>query len=67
MSPGSYCVVDPSVLTPGLYTSPHLCAVRERIRVNGEPLSEEEFAKYFFEVWERLEADPKVRAAGGLR
>lgn len=44
----------------GLYTSPHLCAVRERIRVNGEPLSEEAFAKYFFEVWERLEADPKV-------
>lgn len=44
----------------GLYTSPHLCAVRERIRVNGEPLSEELFAKYFFEVWERLEADPKV-------
>lgn len=47
-------------LTPGLYTSPHLCAVRERIRVNGEPLSEDLFAKYFFEVWERLEADPKV-------
>lgn len=34
--------------------------MRERIRVNGEPLSEELFAKYFFEVWERLEADPKV-------
>ncbi|BEI89097.1 uncharacterized protein CcaverHIS019_0204590 [Cutaneotrichosporon cavernicola] len=44
----------------GLYTSPHLCAVRERIRVNGEPLSEDDFAKYFFEVWERLEADPKT-------
>jgi len=44
----------------GLYTSPHLCAVRERIRINGRPLEEEEFAKYFFEVWERLEADPKV-------
>ncbi|KAK4687830.1 folylpolyglutamate synthase, partial [Tremellales sp. Uapishka_1] len=44
----------------GLYTSPHICAVRERIRINGEPLSEEEFAKYFFEVWERLEADPKT-------
>lgn len=28
--------------------------------MNGEPLSEEEFAKYFFEVWERLEADPKT-------
>ncbi|KLT38982.1 FolC bifunctional protein [Cutaneotrichosporon oleaginosum] len=44
----------------GLYTSPHLCAVRERIRVNGEPLSEDDFAKYFFEVWERLEADQKT-------
>lgn len=45
----------------GLYTSPHLCAVRERIRINGEPISEELFAKYFFEVWEKLEQDPKVR------
>ncbi|WWD09344.1 hypothetical protein V865_007467 [Kwoniella europaea PYCC6329] len=44
----------------GLYTSPHLCAVRERIRINGEPISEEIFAKYFFEVWEKLEADPKT-------
>jgi len=44
----------------GLYTSPHLCAVRERIRINGEPLEEEVFAKYFFEVWERLEANQKV-------
>ncbi|WVQ85546.1 hypothetical protein IAT38_007712 [Cryptococcus sp. DSM 104549] len=44
----------------GLYTSPHLCAVRERIRINGEPISEEDFAKYFFEVWDKLEADPKT-------
>ena len=44
----------------GLYTSPHLCAVRERIRVNGEPLSEEVFAKLFFEVWDKLESDQKV-------
>nr|ODN86530.1 folylpolyglutamate synthase [Cryptococcus depauperatus CBS 7841] len=41
----------------GLYTSPHLCTVRERIRINGEPLSDVEFAKFFFEVWDRLEAD----------
>lgn len=41
----------------GLYTSPHLCAVRERIRVNGRPLSEDDFAKYFFEVWDKLEND----------
>ncbi|TFK29368.1 tetrahydrofolylpolyglutamate synthase [Coprinopsis marcescibilis] len=39
----------------GLYTSPHLVAVRERIRINGTPLSEEAFTKYFFEVWDRLE------------
>ncbi len=45
----------------GLYTSPHLRAVRERIRIDGRPLEEEVFARYFFEVWERLEADQKVR------
>ncbi|KAJ7590821.1 Mur ligase [Mycena floridula] len=41
----------------GLYTSPHLIAVRERIRINGIPLSEEEFAKYFFQVWDKLDND----------
>lgn len=40
----------------GLYTSPHLRAVRERIQINDKPLSEEEFARYFFEVWDRIEA-----------
>ncbi|KAF9076800.1 FolC bifunctional protein [Rhodocollybia butyracea] len=39
----------------GLYTSPHLVAVRERIRINGRPLSETEFTKFFFEVWDRLQ------------
>ena len=39
----------------GLYTSPHLRFVRERIQINNVPLSEEEFAKYFFETWDRLE------------
>lgn len=29
--------------------------MRERIRINGEPLSEELFAKYSQQVWERLE------------
>ncbi|KAI0396511.1 tetrahydrofolylpolyglutamate synthase [Xylariaceae sp. FL0594] len=38
----------------GLFTSPHLIAVRERIRINGAPVSEELFARYFFEVWDRL-------------
>ncbi|KAI9370312.1 Mur ligase [Aspergillus egyptiacus] len=46
----------------GLYTSPHLRFARERIRINNEPLSEEQFAHYFFEVWDRL--DDAARAAG---
>ena len=44
----------------GLYTSPHLVAVRERIRINGEPLSEEDFTRYFFEVWDLLQKNTKV-------
>lgn len=47
----------------GLFTSPHLISVRERIQINGEPISETKFAKYFFEVWDKLSAttsDPKL-------
>ncbi|KAE8383558.1 Mur ligase [Aspergillus bertholletiae] len=40
----------------GLYTSPHLVTVRERIQINSEPISEEKFTKYFFEVWNALES-----------
>ena len=39
-----------------LFISPHLIAVRERFRINSLPISEELFARYFFEVWDRLEA-----------
>jgi folylpolyglutamate synthase len=38
----------------GLFTSPHLIAVRERIRINSLPIPASMFAKYFFEVWDRL-------------
>jgi folylpolyglutamate synthase len=31
-----------------------LCAVRERIRINGKPIPERLFAKYFFQLWDRL-------------
>ena len=44
----------------GLYTSPHLVAVRERIRINSVPLSEEQFSSFFFEVWDRLEKNQEV-------
>lgn len=38
----------------GLYTSPHLKSVRERICINGEPVSKELFTKYFFEVFDSI-------------
>lgn len=46
----------------GLYTSPHLRFARERIQIDNAPLSEEKFARYFFEVWDRL--DESARVAG---
>lgn len=36
--------------------------MRERIQINNTPLSEEAFAKYFFEIWDRLEV--AARAEG---
>jgi folylpolyglutamate synthase len=38
----------------GLFTSPHLISVRERLRINGAPLAEDLFTRYFFEVWDLL-------------
>ena len=35
----------------GLYTSPHLLRVNERIRVNGEEVSDDDFARCLTEVW----------------
>ncbi|KAL8905243.1 MAG: hypothetical protein Q9207_002752 [Kuettlingeria erythrocarpa] len=51
----------PLVKKIGLYTSPHLRFVRERIRINNEPLPEETFARYFFETWDRLEESARSR------
>ncbi|KFY34291.1 hypothetical protein V495_08177, partial [Pseudogymnoascus sp. VKM F-4514 (FW-929)] len=38
----------------GMYTSPHLLVPQERVRLNGAAIDEPGFARYFFEVWERL-------------
>lgn len=38
----------------GTFTSPHLVSVRERMRIDGEDISEELFTKYFFELWDRF-------------
>ncbi|KUJ23916.1 FolC bifunctional protein [Mollisia scopiformis] len=66
---GSVCVMVESILLQyqsvekgvglgkiGLYTSPHLVHVRERIRIDGSPISEPLFAKYFFELWDKFSA-----------
>ncbi len=49
----------------GLYTSPHLERINERIRVNGEEISDEEFAQTFTKLQrliENLLAQGKLRA-----
>lgn len=43
-------------LKAGLYTSPHLCSIRERIRVNGTMISEASFAGLIAELMPHIEA-----------
>ena len=38
----------------GCLTSPHVTNIRERIRLNGLPISEELFANHFFKIWEEM-------------
>ncbi|KAJ5312639.1 hypothetical protein N7508_003469 [Penicillium antarcticum] len=38
----------------GLYTSPDLQCIRERIQIDNRPITEDLFTKYFYEVWESL-------------
>ncbi|MDP4200187.1 MAG: folylpolyglutamate synthase/dihydrofolate synthase family protein [Bacteroidota bacterium] len=40
----------------GLYTSPHLVDFRERIRIDGEMISEEEVTNFLARIWPNVEA-----------
>lgn len=55
---GSVCAYATSMLrrytSVGTYTSPHLVTPRERIAIDGEPVSQEEFTAAFFELWDRF-------------
>ncbi|ODV61546.1 tetrahydrofolate synthase [Ascoidea rubescens DSM 1968] len=60
---GSTCAFTSSILQQyspkhlhkiGLYTSPHLKSVRERISINGSPIPEKDFTRYFFQIWNVL-------------
>ena len=44
----------------GLYTSPHIKHVRERIQINSEPITEECFTKYFFKIWDKIAPGDKL-------
>lgn len=57
---GSTSAMVSSVLTaagynPGMFSSPHMHTFRERIRVGGEPVPEEDFAGLVEELWPTLE------------
>jgi dihydrofolate synthase / folylpolyglutamate synthase len=57
---GSTSALLASVLTAagyrtGLYTSPHLIRPNERIRVGGEEISDDDFARQFTAVWDSAE------------
>ncbi|XP_064420472.1 folylpolyglutamate synthase, mitochondrial isoform X2 [Latimeria chalumnae] len=57
---GSTCAFSEQILRnyglkTGFYSSPHLVQVRERIRINGQPISKELFTKYFWQVYNQLD------------
>lgn len=48
----------------GLYTSPDLQCIRERIQIDNQPITENLFTRYFFEVWDTLTSPDLERTAG---
>ncbi|EIE20887.1 putative folylpolyglutamate synthetase [Coccomyxa subellipsoidea C-169] len=71
---GSTCAMVDSILRScgyktGLFTSPHLWDVRERIQLNGQPVSREVFLREFWKCYKRLEdqADEMVGKAAYFR
>lgn len=57
---GSTCAFTERILRnyglkTGFFSSPHLVQVRERIRINGKPISPELFTKYFWHLYQQLE------------
>ncbi len=54
---GSVCAILSAILTEsgkktGLYSSPHIFKYNERIKINGEDISDEDFARLVFEICE---------------
>lgn len=58
---GSTCAFVEAILRrrgykTGFFSSPHLIAVRERIRINGSPIGKREFSSNFWDLFESLQA-----------
>ncbi|HTV13851.1 MAG TPA: folylpolyglutamate synthase/dihydrofolate synthase family protein [Acidobacteriaceae bacterium] len=59
-------ILQAAGLRTGLYTSPHLFRVNERIRIDGAPISDQDFARHYFRVDDcanRLIADGALPAS----
>ena len=68
---GSVAAMAASVLTAsglrtGLYTSPHLHTVRERIRMGAEPISEDQFARLVERTWPTVAEVGRNGGYGGV-
>ncbi|KAJ8939395.1 hypothetical protein NQ314_011141 [Rhamnusium bicolor] len=48
------CILRNHGYRTGFYSSPHLLEVRERIRIDGKPLSKDKFAQHFWDVYDML-------------
>lgn len=58
---GSTCALTESILRAsgvrtGFFSSPHLVDVTERFRLDGQPITRDKFAKYFWRVYDALNA-----------
>ncbi|GFO32404.1 folylpolyglutamate synthase [Plakobranchus ocellatus] len=71
---GSTCAFCESILRhhgykTGMFTSPHMNEVRERIRINGKPITKDMFAHCFSEVYAKLKqttTENTLNQIGGL-
>ncbi|CAG9467361.1 unnamed protein product [Pedinophyceae sp. YPF-701] len=66
---GSTCAMIESILRQcnydtGMFTSPHLLDVRERIRLQGEPVDRETFLRHFWPLYRRLQGGAADGSSG---
>jgi folylpolyglutamate synthase len=74
---GTTCLYCESIMTEyrkmankslkiGCLTSPHVTDIRERIRLNGSPISKQLFADHFFDVWGKMQQEPSGPSLPGF-